>query len=99
MEDSVRDWVPIFVYIGIVAGLCEFSKAFFLGVAGEELTARLRQLVFRAMLRQDIGWFDHPRRTTGALTARLASDASEVKGVSDAVGSSLIHYRQALLCI
>ena len=32
------------------------------------------------MLRQEIGWFDDPRHSTGALTTRLAKDASEVKG-------------------
>ena len=31
---------------------------------------------------QEIGFFDDPKHSTGALTARLASDASGVKGVS-----------------
>ena len=34
------------------------------------------------MLRQEIGWFDNSRNSTGALATRLAVDASEVKGVS-----------------
>ena len=33
------------------------------------------------MLRQEIAWFDQKANSTGALATRLASDASEVKGV------------------
>ena len=39
--------------------------------------------MFKAMLRQDISWFDRRSNSTGALTTRLANDASEIQGVSD----------------
>ena len=34
------------------------------------------------MLRQEMGWHDDERNSTGALTTRLANDAGEVQGVS-----------------
>lgn len=37
---------------------------------------------FQAMLCQEIGWFDDHRNSPGALTTRLATDASQVQGVS-----------------
>lgn len=52
-----------------------FSKS------GELLTRRLRRLGFQAMLGQEIGWFDDHRNSPGALTTRLATDASQVQGV------------------
>jgi len=52
-----------------------FSKS------GELLTRRLRRLGFHAMLGQEIGWFDDRRNSPGALTTRLATDASQVQGV------------------
>lgn len=58
-----------------------FSKS------GELLTRRLRRLGFHAMLGQEIGWFDDHRNSPGALTTRLATDASQVQGVSH--GSSV----------
>ena len=66
-----------------------FPQNFTLAVAGERLTKRLRYLSFKAILRQDIAWFDQKTNSTGALAARLASDASEVKGVcwSAVIGS------------
>ena len=52
------------------------------GQSGEKLTMRLRLNTFYAMLRQDISYFDDPKHSTGALTTRLATDASQVKNVS-----------------
>jgi hypothetical protein len=43
----------------------------------------MRYLSFKAMLRQEIAWFDQKANSTGALATRLASDASEVKGVCE----------------
>lgn len=65
---------------------CPSPQGFTFGKAGEILTRRLRYLVFRSMLRQDVSWFDDPKNTTGALTTRLANDAAQVKG---AIGSRL----------
>ncbi len=50
-------------------------------VSGESLTSRMRSLLFKSMLRQDIGWFDDVRNNTAALTNRLSYDANEVQGV------------------
>ena len=51
------------------------------GISGEALTARLRSKSFKAMMRQEMGWHDDERNSTGALTTRLSSDAGEVQGV------------------
>ena len=61
---------------------CVWLQVFTLGIAGEKLTKRIRLQTFTAMLRQEIGWFDSNKNSTGALATRLAVDASEVKGVS-----------------
>ena len=49
------------------------------GKSGEELTLRLRSMTFRALLRQDMGYFDDLKNSTGALTTRLFADTSNVK--------------------
>lgn len=50
--------------------------------AGEHLTQRMRKMTFEAMLRQEIGWFDDPSNSTGALCSRLSADAGALQGVS-----------------
>ncbi|XP_060270561.1 ATP-dependent translocase ABCB1-like isoform X2 [Ovis aries] len=76
----------LFLILGIISFITFFLQGFTFGKAGEILTRRLRYLVFRSMLRQDVSWFDDPKNTTGALTTRLANDAAQVKG---AIGSRL----------
>jgi ABC-type multidrug transport system fused ATPase/permease subunit len=53
-----------------------------LGIAGERMTFRLRLKTFKAYLRQDAAYFDDPKHGTGALTTRLATDASLIRTVS-----------------
>ncbi|KAH0627478.1 hypothetical protein JD844_003227 [Phrynosoma platyrhinos] len=74
----------LFLGLGVISFITFFLQGFTFGKAGEVLTMKLRYMGFKAMLRQDIGWFDDPKNSTGALTTRLAHDASEVKGATGA---------------
>ncbi|NXK03594.1 MDR3 protein, partial [Herpetotheres cachinnans] len=72
----------LFLVLGIISFFTFFFQGFTFGKAGEILTMRLRFMAFKAMLRQDMGWFDNSKNSTGALTTRLANDASQVKGAT-----------------
>ncbi|MBZ3889895.1 Bile salt export pump [Sciurus carolinensis] len=58
------------------------NKGYTFAKSGELLTKRLRKFGFRAMLGQDIGWFDDLRNSPGTLATRLATDASQVQGAA-----------------
>ena len=53
------------------------------GLAGVRLTERLRVAAFKAMLNQEIGWFDDEKNGVGTLCAKLSGDAASVQGVSE----------------
>lgn len=72
----------LFLVIGILAGVSQFTQIFAFTFSGEALTLRLRKLSFAAMLNQEMGWFDDPSRSIGALCSRLSGDAASVNGVS-----------------
>uniref|UniRef100_A0A8V0XG86 ATP binding cassette subfamily B member 1 n=2 Tax=Gallus gallus TaxID=9031 RepID=A0A8V0XG86_CHICK len=72
----------LFLALGIISFFTFFVQGFAFGKAGEILTMKLRFMAFKAMLRQDMAWFDDPKNSTGALTTRLANDASQVKGIA-----------------
>ncbi|KAM6421909.1 ATP-dependent translocase ABCB1 [Rhynochetos jubatus] len=72
----------LFLVLGIISFFTFFFQGFTFGKAGEILTMRLRFMAFKAMLRQDMVWFDNTKNSTGALTTRLANDASQVKGAT-----------------
>ncbi|KAM8869641.1 ATP-dependent translocase ABCB1 isoform 1-T1 [Spinachia spinachia] len=72
----------MFVVIGAVTFITMFLQGFCFGKSGEILTMKLRRDAFKAMMRQDLGWFDHPKNNVGALTTRLATDAAQVQGAT-----------------
>ncbi|KAA8591608.1 hypothetical protein FQN60_016982, partial [Etheostoma spectabile] len=72
----------MFVVIGAVTFVTMFLQGFCFGKSGEILTLKLRLGAFKAMMRQDLSWFDHPKNSVGALTTRLATDAAQVQGAT-----------------
>lgn len=66
-------------------------------MSGENLTSRLRFGSFKAMLRQEIGWFDEDRNSTGTLTTRLADDAAKVQGATGTRLGTLLEVSVSML--
>ncbi|XP_034072938.1 bile salt export pump [Gymnodraco acuticeps] len=71
-----------FVMVGVVSFFTQILQAYAFSKSGELLTRRLRRLGFQAMLGQEVGWFDDHKNSPGALTTRLATDASQVQGAT-----------------
>ncbi|XP_036041396.1 bile salt export pump isoform X2 [Onychomys torridus] len=71
-----------FVILGCVSIFTQFLQGYTFAKSGELLTKRLRKFGFKAILGQDIGWFDDLRNNPGVLTTRLATDASYVQGAA-----------------
>ncbi|XP_077584233.1 bile salt export pump-like isoform X2 [Stigmatopora nigra] len=71
-----------FVMVGIVSFFTQMLQGYAFSKSGELLTRRLRRLGFHAMLGQEVGWFDDHKNSPGALTTRLATDASQVQGAT-----------------
>ncbi|XP_028833451.1 ATP-dependent translocase ABCB1 [Denticeps clupeoides] len=72
----------LFALIGVISFVTLFLQGFCFGKAGEILTMRLRFRAFKAMMRQDLGWYDDPKNSVGALTTRLATDTAQVQGAT-----------------
>ncbi|XP_051532212.1 bile salt export pump-like [Myxocyprinus asiaticus] len=71
-----------FVLVGLISFFTQMLQGYAFSKSGELLTRRLRRLGFQAMLGQEIGWFDDHKNSPGALTTRLATDASQVQGAT-----------------
>ncbi|KAM9486776.1 bile salt export pump-like isoform 1-T2 [Clarias gariepinus] len=81
-REQINGICVLFVSVGVMSFFSQFLQGYAFAKSGELLTRRLRKTGFQAMLRQEIGWFDDPANSPGALTTRLATDASMVQGVS-----------------
>ncbi|KAM6338977.1 ATP-binding cassette sub-family B member 5 [Podargus strigoides] len=76
----------MFLLLGVITLATYIIQGFMFGKSGEILTMRLRSLSFKALLQQEVGWYDDQKNAVGILLTRLATDASQVKG---ATGSRL----------
>ncbi|KAJ3300113.1 ATP-binding cassette, sub-B (MDR TAP), member 4 [Borealophlyctis nickersoniae] len=82
MQKDANFWALMFLLLALASGLVSFIQIALLRIAGDKLTTRLRAVTFAALLRQEIGFFDQERNSTGALTAKLAQDANLVQGLT-----------------
>ncbi|XP_032159920.1 ATP-binding cassette sub-family B member 5 [Mustela erminea] len=82
LKHDAEMYSMIFVILGVICFVGYFIQGLFYGRAGEILTMRLRHLAFKAMLYQDISWFDDKENSTGALTTVLAIDIAQIQGAT-----------------
>ncbi|KAG2226168.1 hypothetical protein INT45_003313 [Circinella minor] len=59
-------------------------------IAGELYTERFRAMVFRAYLKQEIGYFDDEDNSVGSLTSKLAVDSKNVNALVTEVPGDII---------
>lgn len=79
--DSAIPWIYAFIGIGVLTFIIICSQQAIFGRAGELLTNRCRTLGFKAIIRQDVGWFDRSDHDSGVLTSRLSTDATLIDGL------------------
>ncbi|TKY71922.1 ABC transporter B family member 9 [Spatholobus suberectus] len=77
-KDS-RFWSLLYVGLGLVTLVTIPAQNYFFGIAGGKLIERIRSLTFEKVVHQEISWFDDPANSSGAVGARLSTDASTVK--------------------
>ncbi|KAI4343056.1 hypothetical protein MLD38_027602 [Melastoma candidum] len=79
-------WALIYLSLGMLILVALPVQNYFFGVAGGRLIKRIRYLTFQKIVHQQISYFDDPANPSGAIGARLSTDASTVKSL---VGDAL----------
>ncbi|KAK9696899.1 hypothetical protein RND81_08G004200 [Saponaria officinalis] len=79
-KDS-RKWALVYLSMGIVSFFAIPFQNYLFGVAGGKLIRRIRFLTFERIVHQEIKWFDDPENSSGAIGARLATDAANVRSL------------------
>ncbi|KFB50603.1 AGAP005639-PA-like protein [Anopheles sinensis] len=88
----------LFLVLGLVTGLGTFLQTYLFNIAGVRLTSRLRQKSFKAIVSQEMAWFDESRNAVGALCARLSGDCASVQGATGTRIGSLLQ-AASTICI
>lgn len=94
--DGGRKWSLIFVGIGLGCIILGILQGYCFGFMGQKLARRLRVLLLKSVLKQEIGFFDRKENSSGAIVGRLASDTVLVRG---AVGDQIAVILQNLVTI
>ncbi|KAG8907884.1 GTPase-activating protein [Tulasnella sp. 403] len=68
--------------IAILSTIAIAAQNYFFSRAAASLTQKLRSLSFRAILRQDIGWFDEDKNSTGGLVSVLSDNPTKISGLA-----------------
>ncbi|WCJ22611.1 ABC transporter B family member 11 [Euphorbia peplus] len=84
-KDS-KFWALMFMTLGIASLIVHPLRTYFFSVAGSKLIQRIRSICFEKVVNMEIGWFDEPAHSSGAIGARLSADAAAVRAL---VGDAL----------
>ncbi|KAG9160808.1 hypothetical protein Leryth_008642 [Lithospermum erythrorhizon] len=79
LRHEVDRWCLIIACMGLVTVIANFLQHFYFGIMGEKMTERVRRMMFSAMLRNEVGWFDEEENSADNLSMRLANDATFVR--------------------
>ncbi|KAL6011236.1 ATP-binding cassette sub- B member 6, mitochondrial [Asimina triloba] len=79
LSSEVNKWCLIIACMGVVTVVANFLQHFYFGIMGEKMTERVRRMMFSAMLRNEVGWFDEEENSADTLSMRLANDATFVR--------------------
>ncbi|PKA46251.1 ABC transporter B family member 20 [Apostasia shenzhenica] len=79
VRNEVNKWSLIIACMGFITVLANFLQHFYFGIMGEKMTERVRRMMFSAMLRNEVGWFDEDENIADTLSMRLANDGTFVR--------------------
>jgi ATP-binding cassette subfamily B (MDR/TAP) protein 1 len=86
VQKATRTWAFVYFGLAVYQLIASFAAHSSFAIVGERLTLKLRVDMFRAIVRQDIAWFDEPINAPGLLNVKLSNDCEAVRGLT--VGST-----------
>ncbi|KAM3560243.1 hypothetical protein MY1884_003052 [Beauveria asiatica] len=75
-------WSSMFLMLAFSQLIAFGGQGVAFALCSERLVHRVRDRAFRAMLRQDVAFFDKEENTAGALTSFLSTETTHVAGIS-----------------
>ena len=94
MYDKVRHdasfWSLMYLMLAFTQIIGYSVQGVAFAICSQRLIRRARDQSFRAMLRQDITWFDREENTAGALTSFLSTETTHLAGMSGATLGTIL---------
>ncbi|XP_047082242.1 ABC transporter B family member 11-like [Lolium rigidum] len=83
-------WAEIYVMLGVISIIIIPMQYSLFNMAGGKLIERIRAISFTRVVYQEIGWFDDPLNSSGAIGSRLSGDAASIKSIAGDVLSLIV---------
>ncbi|GLJ40952.1 hypothetical protein SUGI_0847490 [Cryptomeria japonica] len=98
IKNEIRKYCYILIGISFAALVFNTLQHSFWEIVGENLTKRVREKMFAAILRNEVSWFDLEENNSSQVAARLASDSGNVRSaIGDRI--SMIVQNTALMLV
>ncbi|RVW24013.1 ABC transporter B family member 15 [Vitis vinifera] len=81
MKKHTRIYSVCFFVLFVLSLLSNICQHYSFAAMGENLTKRVREMMFSKILSFEVGWFDQDDNSTGAICFRLAKDATVVRSL------------------
>ncbi|KAF8133779.1 ste6-like protein [Boletus edulis] len=86
-----------FFIIAILSGCAICFQTYFFTSTAAALTSKMRSVSFKAILRQDIEYFDKDEHSTGSLTASLSDNPQKVNGLAGVTLGTIVQSLTTLI--
>ncbi|EGR27069.1 hypothetical protein IMG5_202500 [Ichthyophthirius multifiliis] len=86
-RDRANKLALYFLIIALSSWIINICQFYFFSRVGEGLTLKIRQEVFKKMLKMPMNWFDQTNNNPGNLSSRLATDAHLINSLTSNVVS------------
>jgi ATP-binding cassette subfamily B (MDR/TAP) protein 1 len=91
LRQHIKIYVVIFMILSVAAFTVNILQHYNFAALGEYLTKRIRVNMLANILRNEVGWYDRDENSSGAICARLASDANMVNECSHLSPFNVFH--------
>jgi ATP-binding cassette subfamily B (MDR/TAP) protein 1 len=90
-------WALMYLMLAIVQFIAFAIQGIAFAYCSERLIHRVRDKAFRAILRQDIEYFDREENSAGALTSFLSTETTHMAGLSGVTLGTLLNVSTTLI--
>ena len=91
LRHDVNFWSLMFFVLGLGVLSAYTVQGITFAYGSERLIFRARSRAIRALLRQDIAFFDQPENSSGALVSLLSADVTSLAGMSGATLGAILN--------
>ncbi|EXJ70002.1 uncharacterized protein A1O5_07075 [Cladophialophora psammophila CBS 110553] len=89
---DINFWCAMFLMLGLALFLLYMVQGMTFAWTSSRLIRHTRDLTFRAILRQDMTFFDMKGNGSGALSSMLSTEAAMIAGMSGATLAALLNF-------